>query len=133
MKELSEEIRKELANKVSMGKELNYKDKQNLRTPQKNPRIPREIVKTCIREVRESLGITAYELCRISGVSDGNLNKYEHGTMNISLSQLKKIALALGVSIDILVYGKIDGVDINIAKELIELRLFKKNVQRLCD
>ena len=130
---LSEQVREELANKVSIGEELNYKDKRNLQTPQVNPRKPRDIIKTHIKAVRESLGMSAYELCRISGVNAGNLNKFEHGSMNMTLSQLMKLSEAMGVPIDAIVYGNLELIDENVSKELIELRLLKENMQRLLD
>ena len=130
---LAKEVRDELANKVLLGQELNYKDKRALQTPQANPRKSRDIIKTHIKAVRESLGMSAYELCRISGVHAGNLNKFEHGTMNATLSQLMKLSEAMGVPIDTIVYGNLDNIDKDMSKELIELRLLKKNMHRLLD
>ena len=93
----------------------------------------RPIIKTYIKEVREKLGITAYELSRISGVHAGNLHNYEKGNMNVSLGQLMKLSEALGVYIDVLIYGDLESIDEKISKELIELRLLKKNMQRLLE
>jgi len=131
MSRLSDEIREELAGKISLGEELNYKDKRLLQTPQDNPRKPREIEVTYIKKVREALGISAYELSKISGVSAGSLSKFENDSMNITLNQLKKLSRAMGVPIDALVYGNAEIIDEQDSNELIELRLLKNKLQKL--
>lgn len=51
-----------------------------------------------IAEVRKAAKITQEELAKKLGINRATLSKYENGTIDLSLSQLQKIADALGCS-----------------------------------
>lgn len=55
-----------------------------------------------LREVREKRGYTQRELAKICGIGENQINKYENGGGDPSLSSLATIAQALGVSTDYL-------------------------------
>ena len=52
-----------------------------------------------IAEVRKAVKITQEELAKKLGINRATLSKYENGTIDLSLSQLQKIAEALGVEV----------------------------------
>ena len=53
-----------------------------------------------IRRVRKAAHVTQEELAKRIGVNRALISKYETGIIEPSVSQLQKIALALGVSND---------------------------------
>lgn len=74
-----------------------------------------------IKELRESKGMTQEELAIACGYkSRSTINKFEKGICETKLSTLKKIAKALNVDPDYLIFGDRDS-----KREEIE-RLFKK-------
>ena len=67
------------------------------------------IVADSIRLTREKKGVTISQLARLSGIGHATISEIESGNIkNPSLGSVTKIAEALGVSIDSLVYGKHD-------------------------
>lgn len=66
----------------------------------KQGRPPKPMVRppNRIREIRESMGLTQKQLAALAGTSAQNIQKYETGDREISLSRLERIASALGVS-----------------------------------
>ena len=53
-----------------------------------------------LREIRKAKGLTQKELAEIVGVDTSSISKYEKGVAEPSYVVLKKLAGALGVSID---------------------------------
>lgn len=53
-----------------------------------------------LREIRKAKGLTQKELAEIVGVDTSSISKYEKGVAEPSYVVLKKLANALGVSID---------------------------------
>lgn len=51
-----------------------------------------------LAEVRKAAKVTQEELAKRLGINRATLSKYENGTINLNLSQLQKIADALGCS-----------------------------------
>ena len=82
-----------------------------------------------LKEIREELGISAYELSRISGVDASNISEIEKERKNASLNVLVKLAEALNCPLDCLVYGTGE-FNKMIASKLIELQSFKVNIER---
>jgi len=91
---------------------------------------PRPIEKTYLKEVREKLGISAYELSKITRTDAGNISMVEKGNANISIVVLKEMCVSMGVSADMILFGE-DSLDKELDKELVELRLFKFNIERV--
>ncbi len=58
-------------------------------------------------ETRRSLGITQYQLAKLSGVNERYLNYLEHGVKEPRLSMIIKLARSMGISAGIMV----DAVD----------------------
>lgn len=52
-------------------------------------------------ECRKSQGITQNELAKMTGVSRTNITRFENGTYNPSVDMMVKIAMALGMKLDI--------------------------------
>ncbi len=61
-----------------------------------------------IRRYRKSMGVTQAELAEISGIEPSNISHIERGATKVSLPTLVKIANALNVSLDDLVYESIN-------------------------
>jgi len=62
-----------------------------------------------IKNVREKQGITLYRLMKITGLSYSYLSELENNKVfNPSLATMYKIAHALNVKMDDLVYGELD-------------------------
>ena len=62
-----------------------------------------------IKNVREKKGITLYRLMKITGLSYSYLSELENNKVfNPSLATMYKIAHALNVKMDDLVYGELD-------------------------
>lgn len=60
-----------------------------------------------IREIREELRITQYQLAERSGLSKGFLSDVENNKRNIGSQNLLKIANVLGASVDYLLRGEV--------------------------
>ena len=60
-----------------------------------------------VRKFRKDIGITQAKLSEISEVEPSNISHIERGVAKVSLPTLIKIANALGVSLDELVYDSI--------------------------
>lgn len=58
-----------------------------------------------IRNLRESKGLTREDIINLSGVSAQFLSAIEHGTKSMKIQTLRKLATALDVSTDFIVYG----------------------------
>ena len=54
-----------------------------------------------IRQIRKSSGLSQMQLAEKIGISYQQLQKYEKGINNLSLSRLKQISGALGVSVNL--------------------------------
>lgn len=52
----------------------------------------------CLREVREEAGISQEKLAELAGLHRTYVSSVERGKNNISLVNIEKLALALGVS-----------------------------------
>ena len=52
-----------------------------------------------IRNLRKAAGMTQTDLSKLLGVNRATISKYENGTINLNVSQLQKIADALGVDV----------------------------------
>ena len=59
-----------------------------------------------IRALRKQKGLTQEELAKAIGVQRAVISKYETGIVDISVSQLEKIADVLGVTVDYLLGGE---------------------------
>lgn len=57
-------------------------------------------------QARKDKGLTQLKLAEKSGVSLIQIRRYETGNSQPNLEALKKLAIALGVTTDILVFGK---------------------------
>lgn len=57
-----------------------------------------------LREAREAIGISARELDRRAGLTEGHTSLLEGGR-NMEVGTAAKLAIALGVSLDWLVFG----------------------------
>jgi transcriptional regulator with XRE-family HTH domain len=57
---------------------------------------------TRLKGLRESAGLTQAELARRAGVPLGSLRSYEQSVRTPLLDQAAKLAVALGVSLDVL-------------------------------
>lgn len=53
----------------------------------------------CIREARKKQGLTQTDLCDLSGVGYGTLNKIENGHPSVRLDVLLNVARALGLKL----------------------------------
>ncbi len=53
-----------------------------------------------IRRIRESNGMSQGDICRITGMDRGYISRVENGSKNPTISNLEKIANALGVKPD---------------------------------
>jgi transcriptional regulator with XRE-family HTH domain len=53
-----------------------------------------------IRRIRESKGMSQGDICRITGMDRGYISRVENGSKNPTISNLEKIANALGVKPD---------------------------------
>lgn len=53
-----------------------------------------------LRKIREAKGISQADICRITGMDRGYISRVENGTRNPTISNLEKIAKALGVTPD---------------------------------
>lgn len=62
-----------------------------------------------LRTVRERRELTRKELSQVTGISETQLTRYEHGSSDPTANQLEKIADALSVSADYLL-GRADDV-----------------------
>ena len=58
-----------------------------------------------IRNLRESKGLTREDIINLSSVSAQFLSAIEHGTKSMKIQTLRKLATALDVSTDFIVYG----------------------------
>ena len=58
-----------------------------------------------LKEIREFLGITQYELCERCSYSQCAISNFESGRRAPGLKNIVKIANALGVSTDRLIFG----------------------------
>ena len=61
-----------------------------------------------LRHSRESAGLSQMELCRRSGISIDSLRNWEQGRVLPRIDAVVKLAIALGVSVDVLVKGMED-------------------------
>lgn len=63
-----------------------------------------------LRIAREAAGLTARKLSKLAGLAEGHVAMIERGTVEDgSVQTIGKIARALGVSLDWLVFGKGEG------------------------
>jgi len=58
-----------------------------------------------IRKCREKLGLTQQELANKVGLSQETISQYENGTRTPNVNVAKKIAKALGESLDDIFFG----------------------------
>lgn len=60
----------------------------------------------CIKEKREAAGLSQEELSRMSGISRVQISNLETGaTKDAKISTIKKLAVALGCSVEALFYA----------------------------
>lgn len=64
---------------------------------EKSERPPTSFGKVLV-ETRRALGITQYQLAKLSGVNERYLNYLEHGVKEPRLSMIIKLARAMGIS-----------------------------------
>ena len=95
-----------------------------------NKRGPKPIEPVFLREVREAVNLTGYELSKITHTGASNINMIELGKINISIKVLKEICISMNVSADDILFG-LKGRQGIIDTELAELRLFKFNIERI--
>ncbi len=69
---------------------------------------PRDIASR-LRTARDNIGISARELDRRAGLTQGHTSLIETGERSIEAGTAAKLATALGVSLDWLVLGRGDG------------------------
>ena len=62
--------------------------------------MARAINPAALREIRELVGISQTELARRGGVRQGTLSNIEHGRHGVSPELARKLANALGCSLD---------------------------------
>lgn len=55
-----------------------------------------------IRKIREEKSMSQGSICRITGMDRGYISRVENGSKNPTISNLEKIAKALGVKPDVL-------------------------------
>ena len=60
---------------------------------------------TRLRAARESKGLTQPELAELVGTAEARISRYENGRIEPKLVMASALALALGLSLDELVYG----------------------------
>ena len=58
-----------------------------------------------LREIRERKGLSQVQLEKLSGVHRVCISRYEHGTKKPGVDSLKRLAVALGVTVDELIGG----------------------------
>ena len=56
-----------------------------------------------IREARRNLGMTQLELARLTGYTDSTISHIEKGEVDLPISKLKSLSIALRVNIDYLI------------------------------
>lgn len=61
----------------------------------------KQIVGQQIREARKAKGLTQKELGKKLGIGEPTVNKYENGKINPSLELLNKIAVELGLTLEV--------------------------------
>ena len=82
-----------------------------------------------ITKIRESKGLTRTDLAKKSGVVYRTLENIERGkTPNPTIMVVNKIARALGVSIDMLLWEKDKALSIAVPSEIVEILNKKKTV-----
>lgn len=59
-----------------------------------------------VRECREKLGLTQQELAQKVGLSQESISQYENGTRIPNINVAKRIATALGESLDEIFFGR---------------------------
>jgi len=95
------------------------------------PRGPKPVEKVYLKEVREMLGITGYELSKITHTTAGNICLVENGKVNLSIKALKELCITMDVSADVILFGNSGILAQEINSELVELRLFKHNIEKV--
>jgi transcriptional regulator with XRE-family HTH domain len=71
----------------------------HLRESQANRRI--DVTK--LAKLRQRIGMSQADLCRATGIMQSNLSRYETGKLPRAYSTLKKLATALGVTVEELI------------------------------
>ena len=103
-------------------RKIYYRIGQNLESSKMNS-IGERIEKKC-----KELKITIPELAEISGVNYKTLNRsMTIDDPNPTLQQLKRLSIALGMTIDNLVFGEEDSVDQEIAIILNDIKSIEKD------
>ena len=59
-----------------------------------------------IKQARERLGMTQEQLAKALGVTQGAVSQWEMGITHPGFESLRKLAAALGVTVDELINGK---------------------------
>lgn len=85
-----------------------------------------------IKAARERVGMTQEKLAERIEVSPQYLSDLERGVVGVSISTLKKICFALGVSSDQIIFGKTNGCDFAPALEKCR-SLSKEQFAILCE
>lgn len=83
-----------------------------------------------IRELRKSKGLKLKDLAKSLNISEQALSQYERNIRNINLEMLKKIAIALDVSMFALIDNYTVNRDMNIGERIKELRKSKNLTQK---
>ncbi|EHK6028314.1 helix-turn-helix domain-containing protein [Vibrio alginolyticus] len=65
-----------------------------------------------LKNIREKKGLKQAELARISGIAASSILHFENGRSKPSMDNLKKLSIALGVSIDYLVGNEKDATSV---------------------
>ncbi|MCL6558097.1 MAG: helix-turn-helix transcriptional regulator [Firmicutes bacterium] len=60
-------------------------------------------MRLCLREIREKAGLTQSDLAKASGVSQSHISEMEAGNTVPTVFVAKRLARALGVSVDELI------------------------------
>ena len=78
-----------------------------------------------IKKIRREQNITINELCKFTGIEEGLLQIYESRTIDPSVREIAKIAIALNVTSDYIL-GRIDKYD----NDLVILNRHKVNIAK---
>ena len=89
-----------------------------------------------IKKIREDKGLTQVELAKLIGIGNSTFSRYERGEVNPSAEMLSKIAIALGVDVNMLFddttasnYVSIPELQIRIIENI--LKQPKENLQEI--
>ena len=73
--------------------------------PTKNPVVSKQAVGQRLRAVRTAQGMSQEKLARLLGITQSNVSGLERGVRSLTIHQVAKLALTLGVSVDELLLG----------------------------